>query len=187
MRALTLGVPVLLLGLMLGCEVRPYEGTDTSGWGGTVAEYPGFYWMVEGELAGMPRPGPTDVSADLAFLADEMQLDLLVSANLEPPEPLAVEAAGMDHLHLPIEDFQPPTQLQIRQFVDEVQARVDAGQRVGVHCDAGLGRTGTLMAAWLVWTGLGPDEAIAAVRAARPGSIETYDQELSVHRYASTL
>jgi protein-tyrosine phosphatase len=54
-----------------------------------------------------------------------------------------------------------------------------------VHCAAGLGRTGTLAALLLVEGGLEPEAAIARVRQARPGTLETADQEAFVRRWAA--
>ena len=51
-----------------------------------------------------------------------------------------------------------------------------------VHCAAGLGRTGTFAAQLLVTSGLTPQKAIAAVRQARPGTIETEAQEQAVYQ-----
>jgi protein-tyrosine phosphatase len=51
---------------------------------------------------------------------------------------------------------------------------------VVVHCWGGLGRSGTIAAACLVARGAGAEEAIAAVRAARPGAVQTAAQELFV-------
>jgi protein-tyrosine phosphatase len=65
--------------------------------------------------------------------------------------------------------------------IDDALSR---GVRVAVHCGAGLGRSGTLLAAYLVSQGAAPDAAIADVRAARPGSIETDEQEAAVHYFA---
>ena len=53
---------------------------------------------------------------------------------------------------------------------------MNSGQRVLVHCAAGLGRTGMLVAKLLVLHGAGADEAIDQVRRARPGTIETEAQ-----------
>ena len=53
---------------------------------------------------------------------------------------------------------------------------LNSGQRVLVHCAAGLGRTGMLVAKLLVVHGVSADEAIAQVRRARPGTIETEAQ-----------
>ena len=54
---------------------------------------------------------------------------------------------------------------------------------VVVHCSAGLGRTGTMLASYLVQRGSNTAEALAQVRKRRPGSVETADQELAVCDY----
>jgi ADP-ribosyl-[dinitrogen reductase] hydrolase len=51
------------------------------------------------------------------------------------------------------------------------------GHDVLVHCRGGLGRAGTIAARLLVELGMEPAEAIARVRAVRPGAIETPEQE----------
>lgn len=55
--------------------------------------------------------------------------------------------------------------------------RLDAGERLAIHCWGGLGRSGSLAAALLTARGLPAPEAIAQVRRARPGAIETAGQE----------
>lgn len=54
------------------------------------------------------------------------------------------------------------------------------GEMVVVHCRGGLGRTGLVVARFLVEEGMAPDDAIARVRAVRPGAIETWEQESHV-------
>lgn len=93
----------------------------------------------------------------------------------------------MEVLHLPVADMTPPTQAQLRQAVEFLDGAIRGGGRAAVHCVAGYGRTGTVLAAYLVARGLDPDEAIHRVRAARPGSIETAEQEHAVHRFAEGL
>ena len=46
-----------------------------------------------------------------------------------------------------------------------------------MHCRGGLGRTGIVAASLLIGFGIGPRDAIVAVRKARPGAIETLQQE----------
>jgi atypical dual specificity phosphatase len=55
---------------------------------------------------------------------------------------------------------------------------------VAVCCGGGVGRTGVVLACHLVGQGRSAAEAIAEVRAARPGSIDDTDLELSVYDYA---
>ena len=50
------------------------------------------------------------------------------------------------------------------------------GHSVAVYCEAGIGRTGTLLAGYLIASGLAPDAAIARVRSLRRGAIETPQQ-----------
>jgi atypical dual specificity phosphatase len=127
----------------------------------------------------MPRP----YRDDFAFLA-EQQIALLVGLRLTPESDEVLQEHGLEYLHLPIEDFHPPTHEQQVAFVQAVEQRLSAGEKVGVHCTAGLGRTGTMLATWFVHQGMGPHEAIAHVRSERPGSIETVEQEEAVVRFA---
>ncbi|MEQ1504939.1 MAG: hypothetical protein ABMB14_22090 [Myxococcota bacterium] len=143
--------------------------------------------FVDDTLAGMPQPGRVvPLEQDLAFL-DAQGIGLLVSLTETPTDPVAVEAAGLDLLHLPIPDFTPPTLDQQQTFVDAVWLRVAAADKVGVHDTAGLGRCGTMLATWFVAKGMDAETAIAEIRALRPGSIETDEQEQAVYDYAAAI
>jgi len=92
----------------------------------------------------------------------------------------AVMECGMEWLHLPIEDFSVPTkEWEISWSLGRgaVHAALDQGEAVLVHCKGGLGRAGLVASRILVERGVAPREAIAAVRAARPGAVETPEQE----------
>lgn len=67
-----------------------------------------------------------------------------------------------------------------RAVLDAVRAEVRNGRSVVVACLGGYGRTGTAVACLLADAGLGGDEAIALVRASRPGTIERGTQEAFV-------
>ena len=80
--------------------------------------------------------------------------------------------------HWPIRDLQAPTgDGPATSFVDELLIGLRGGDRVLLHCAAGLGRTGTLAARLLIASGSAPADAIATVRQTRPGAIESDAQE----------
>ena len=93
------------------------------------------------------------------------------------------EQQAMEWYHLPIVDVSVPTPafetawlyagLRLREHLRQ-------GRHVLVHCRGGLGRSGTLAARLLVELGWNPGAAINAVRNARPGAIETREQERHV-------
>ena len=147
----------------------------------------GFSWIVQGELAAMPLPGrDRPLEQDVAYL-DQEGIRVLVSLTDEPPDGVALESQGISQEHIPVQDFTPPTLEQMIEFVAVVQNSVAADMPVGVHCTAGLGRSGTMAAAYLVAEGASAVEAIATVRQLRPGSIETTTQEDAVRRFEEHL
>ncbi|HZF48479.1 MAG TPA: dual specificity protein phosphatase family protein [Polyangiaceae bacterium] len=173
-------------GLLASCEVAPARvsnppmGDEASG---DQAVMKGFSWVIDKQVAGMPRPGAKrPLDQDLLFLRDQ-GVDALVSLTEKPVDPEALGRHGIEALHIPVPDFQAPTQAQLDQYVNAVQGWVGASRQVGTHCAAGLGRTGTFLAALFVARGMDADAAIAEVRRLRPGSIETKEQEQAVREF----
>lgn len=139
-----------------------------------------FDWIVKGQVGAMSMPWPDE--------AQELrQLGITAVLSLAQGAPSNFEQAGIEHLVLPIRDFHPPSPAQLEAAVEFVELAVGSGGACAVHCQAGLGRTGTVIAAWLVRRGRTPREAIAEVRRVRPGSVETRAQEESVAAYAEAL
>ncbi len=146
-----------------------------------------FSWVIENQLAAMPRPGVSaSLDDDLAFLKQQ-KIDLLVSLTADPISAAVLALHGIESLHLPVHDFHAPTLDQMSEFVDKTADRLSRGGRVGVHCTAGLGRSGTMLAAYLISLGNTPAEAIATIRQLRPGSIETTEQEDAIEHYYDYL
>lgn len=140
----------------------------------------GFSWVVKGELAAMGRPHGR---RDFERLKDAGIGQIITLTRDGLREPL-VREFGFDYLHLPVEDFRPPTLEQVEAFVNAVAAARRRGVATVVHCLSGKGRTGTMLACYLVAQGRSAEEAIGEVRALRPGSIETPEQEDMVRQYA---
>src|SRR5690349_21654664 len=86
-----------------------------------------------------------------------------------------VRRRRMEWFHLPIVDGSIPDE-QFEKAWETAGERLQSIPRnpgdVLLHCRGGLGRTGTIAARLLVEQGMEPIQAIASVRAARPGAIE---------------
>jgi protein-tyrosine phosphatase len=97
----------------------------------------------------------------------------------------AAEGHGIELWQLPIRDQGVASLEETDALVQRVLAALDAGDRVVLHCMGGLGRTGTIAACALVARGLGPEEAIAAVRRSRdPRAVENLTQDHFITTFA---
>lgn len=77
---------------------------------------------------------------------------------------------GLNRVHIPLRDGQAPTEDQVNQFL---RAVAQSPGRVFVHCGAGVGRTGTMAASYLVKTGQAtPEESVKRNLSVGPPSIE---------------
>ena len=155
-----------------------------------------FTWIIPRRLAGMALPtsalrGRAGAAADPALVQDLMRLKELgvrtvVSLTREPLHRGTLDHCGFRGLHIPVEDMTAPSPEQILRAVEYIDEQVEQGGVV-VHCMAGIGRTGTVLAGYLVWRGSTPEAAIAELRNSRPGSVETFDQESSIFRFAESM
>ncbi len=105
---------------------------------------------------------------------------------------LGAEVIRRDMLwfHLPIVDVSIPDEKFEQQWAvagDVLRKLLRDGDDVLVHCRGGLGRAGTIGARLLIELGMEPETAIGQVRAARPGAIETREQEQYVRDIGARL
>jgi atypical dual specificity phosphatase len=140
-----------------------------------------FSWVIDGQLAACVDPtAGRQAAAELR----RGNVRLLINLHEKPDSVDLLAELGAQTLHLPVLGSYAPTQAQLDAGVAAIRSALARGEPVAVHCGAGLGRTGTLLAAYLVSEGQSADEAMASVRALRPGSIETLEQEQAIYEYA---
>lgn len=148
----------------------------------------GFYWLIPHILAGSSRPGasPRDVQAlhdDLAWLR-EQGIGAVLSLTETPLEADALEHHGLVSLHLPVPDFTAPNPDQLDRALAFIDQQRREGRAVVVHCQMGQGRTGTILAAYLIRAGRSVPDALAEVRDVCPGAVETPEQQRALHAFA---
>ena len=146
---------------------------------------PHFSWIFEDRLAAMPFPETEDAYAMLQQLGIKVILNLTGYVDDGP----LLSAFKVYHVHIANManhkewGNKAPTLPQMQQAVSIIQVSLEDGQPVVVHCERGLGRTGTIIAGYLTTRGLSAQEAIDSIRRLRPGSVETEEQEAVIYEY----
>ncbi len=140
---------------------------------------PNFDWLFEDKVAAMPYPE----SDDAFTLLDGMGIRAMLNLSEVPYPYEAPYKIGMLTRHIPVADFTAPTLDQVKEAVAVISSCLERGMPVAVHCMAGLGRTGTILACYLVGMNIEANKAVITIREWRPGSIETPEQEDVVFEY----
>jgi len=146
-----------------------------------------LWWVIPGVLAGMPMPfihlsrrmaggGKLDSFEDELPTLFSAGVRAVVSLLNIPSDESVYKTAGFDFLCLPIADRQAPKMEQALEFVRFVDKSHEGQRPVAVHCEAGIGRTGTMLAVYLISRGESARGAIDQVRLVEPAAIETEPQ-----------
>jgi ADP-ribosyl-[dinitrogen reductase] hydrolase len=140
--------------------------------------------------AAMTGAWDRDLGLDLKAIADWGAAALVTLMETHELKKLGVPDIGqlamdlgLEWFHLPIRDVSIPDDTFEMVWVaagQTIRERLRNGQGVVIHCRGGLGRTGLVAARLLIELGESPGVALIKVRKARPGAVETQQQEAYV-------
>ncbi len=147
----------------------------------------GFLWLKKGILAGTPRPGVFhDIHYDLKALK-RVGVTCLVTLTERAPETEEMSEYGIGNIWSPIPDMAAPSLTQALDLCRKIEQSLQDEQVVAVHCRAGLGRTGTILAAYLIWEGREALDALETVRRVEPRWVQSEEQAVFLEKFATAL
>ena len=141
-----------------------------------------FSWLIEGKLAGSAIPTSTD---EVQWAIDQGVKSIVTIRE----EPLDTDYTNnVNYFHVHSNDMGVPEFDDLVKTIDFIHDRIVNDEPVMVHCLAGLGRTGTILACYLIkYKKMSADDAIQKVRDGRPGSIQSFPQEEIIFQFAKSL
>ncbi len=118
--------------------------------------------------AGLPQP-----FKNVLTHFSERKIGLVVRLNSPLYSPSYFEALGIQHLDMIFENGTCPPLSTVRKFIRLAHETITVKKKgIAVHCKAGLGRTGCLIGAYLIYRhGFTANEVISFMRFMRPGMV----------------
>ncbi|MBD0300420.1 MAG: dual specificity protein phosphatase family protein [Nitrososphaera sp.] len=139
-----------------------------------------FSWVTEGKLAGSGLPVTQD---EFKWVLDK-GIKSIVTVREVPLPSRWIDGTNIDYLHLMVEDYGVPNMEVLDEAVNYIDNKIQTGKPVLVHCAAGKGRTGALLAAYMIKKeNLTAEQAIEKIRLMRPGSVQSVTQETALSMY----
>jgi len=134
----------------------------------------GFHWIIPRRLGGMHQPGLLgDLDGDLAVL-ERLGVNHLVSLTEAPLDTSGVDTRGIRIDHFPIRDMDAPDPARCAELLGRLLESHDGGANIVFHCRGGLGRTGLMLASFLVaQSGTSAHAAIEQIRRLNPNYIQS--------------
>lgn len=142
----------------------------------TVLPPIGMHWIIQNKMGSMQKPGLLrDLDDDLASL-ESLGVRTLVTLTQASLDQDKLSEYGIRTIHFPIVDMSVPEISRVLPLCRRISDGLDSDDVLIVHCKAGLGRTGTVLACTLVYRGASAVDAINTIRLKNSGYIQTDEQ-----------
>ena len=137
-----------------------------------------FSWLINEKIAGCGMPTTQD---EINWILKQGVKSIVTMTENALPESWI---GDVNYLHVPTPDLGAPDMDKIDEAVDFIHEKTNNNEPVMVHCAAGIGRTGTILACYLIkYQKYSAKAAIKQIRKKRPGSIQSERQELVISLY----
>lgn len=137
-----------------------------------------FSWIIENSLAGSGMPTSFE---EFDWVLKQGVKSIVTMTEDSLPENWTTD---IGYLHVPTQDLAAPDVEDIDTAVDFIHEKITNKESVMVHCAAGLGRAGTILACYFVkHHKVSAKNAIEKIRKERPGSIQSEIQEITIRLY----
>lgn len=143
-----------------------------------------FSWVIEGKLAGSARP---ESEGQFIWLRSNGIRAIVCLSRERPLEDKQVIKLGFEYLFIPVKDFAAPKPEDMTEFVRFANDMIAQSLPVLVCCGAGIGRTGTMLAAYLVSHCASPEEALKQIEKQRGIGVESYAQREAIFEYSRQI
>jgi atypical dual specificity phosphatase len=144
-----------------------------------------FSWVIPGNLAGSGLPSSYD---HLLWLIKNKVKTIVTVREIPLPDAWIKKVNSMDlvidSFFLKTDDYDAPSIKELYDIVGYIDNQINNNKPVVVHCAAGKGRTGTVLAAYLMKKDkLNVEDAVDKIRSLRPGSIQSKKQEIALNTF----